>query len=54
MILNAPHWFSYAMDGHSYPVARLLAFRDAVVECGRYVRQGRTRELLGILRRKIR
>jgi hypothetical protein len=52
-MLQAPNWVLYAMDGHSCPVARLLAFRDAVVECGRYVRRGRSRELAGILRRKV-
>jgi hypothetical protein len=27
-ILGAPAWFAYAMEGRSYPVARLLAVRD--------------------------
>lgn len=31
-ILGAPSWWPYAMDGHSVPVARLLAARDAVAD----------------------
>lgn len=51
-MIGAPNWVLYALEGHSFPVARLLAFRDALGECRGYVRQGRSRELLTILRRK--
>lgn len=53
-LLNPPAWVGYALEGYSTPVARLLAARDAVAECGRYVRQGRSRELMGLLWVKLR
>ena len=53
-LMHPPVWVGYLFEGRSAPVARGLAVRDALAECGRYVRQGRTRELLMILRAKAR
>lgn len=53
-LLNPPMWVQYVLEGYSRPAAHLLATRDVLVECGRYVRQGRSRELMGLLWTKLR
>lgn len=53
MLVSIPAWVLYEMEGYRRPVARVFSARDVIVACYRYVRQGRSRELASIVKRKI-